>query len=134
MENVDVRENGVLVAALLAVLTDWDKAEVRAGRRGEYRTTGASMYRIRELNEQEKQQVMLACGTLGIDVDEDDLSEIFTGGFEYQASYSCNRFVTGTGSGITLTSNERRILDRAASILIKKEKAAAAVLTMPRAA
>lgn len=126
--------HGLVVAALFALLTDWDKAETRQGRRGEFRTTGANMYRIRELQPEETEQIKMLAATFGIDTDEEDLQEMFSGEYEYQISYACNRFATKSGKyaqGPRLTSQELRTLERAKQILAQKEGAATQFLTTP---
>lgn len=131
-----VQDKGLLVAALFALVTNWEDAETRTGRRGDYRTTGASMYRLRNLDEEELDQVKLMCGVFGLDYDEDDLAVFFAGDYEYQVSYACNRFATKAGglASSRLTSQERRTLDRAAEILASKEDVARPFLTTPRRA
>lgn len=135
--NVPVNEQGsnqgLIVAALFALVTDWDEQETRQGRRGEYRTTGASMFRIRTLQEDEADSIKAIAGTFGLDLDDDELQEIFSGDYEYQISYACNRFESKTGgiAGGRLTQNEMRTLERAKTILLNKEAAATRILTTP---
>ena len=123
-------DKGLIVAALLAVVTDWERAEVRSGRRGEYRTTGASMYRLRELSAEDADVLKTLCGALGIDEDEKELLASFAGDYEFQVSYACNRFATKAGSigAQRLTNNELRTLERAKQIVAAKSSAASVVL------
>lgn len=131
---VSSTKNGTLVAALVAAITNWDEAETRQGRRGDFKTTGANMIRLKELDSSEREQLSLVCGAMGCDLDDEELEELFAGSFEFQVSFSCNRFPVSSASGPALTMAERRVLDKAAGILVRKEKAAAELLTMPRAA
>lgn len=125
IETPTLIDNGVLVAALFALVTDWDQAEIRAGRRGEYRTTGASMHRLRTLTTDEIGQLVATAGTVGVNTDEGELLVFFGGDYEYQVSYACNRFATrATVGGQRLTANEQRTLERAQSILQSKPRAA----------
>ena len=90
------------------------------------------MYRIRELNPQELEVIKIVVGALGLEADDESLTETFAGDFEYQVSYACNRFATVSGGRQPrLTANEMRTLERARGILANKEQAAAAVLTAP---
>lgn len=133
VESVPLETNRIL-AALLAVLTNWERAEVRQGRRGEYRTTGASLVRIRALDdEKEIEAIRMVTGLLGMDIDDDDLEEIFSGDFEYQVSYACNRFPTaGSAARVPrLTQNETRTLQRASTIIASKGDAALRIFDTP---
>lgn len=126
------KDSGLMVAMLLALTTSWEQAEIRSGRRGEYRTTGASMFRFRDVTPEVAEMLTTTCGTLGVDVDEDAIRELFSGEFEFQISYACNRFSTRPAiGGQRLTSNEVRTLERAKAILVSKEQAATAVFTAP---
>ena len=90
------------------------------------------MERLRELAPEELDSVQAVCGALGLDVDNEELREFFSGDFEYQASFAVNRFETkATGGGQRLTQNELRTLERAKLILGRKERAAASFLTQP---
>lgn len=119
------QKTAVVIAALIAMSTNWDQAEVRTGRRGQYRTTGASMIRLREVKPEIGEQVAHIAGMLGLELDDEDIEEMFNGDFEFQISYACNRFATKTGTiGSTrITQNEMRTLERAAEILKRKDSA-----------
>lgn len=125
--------NVSMIAALLAISVNWDddnSVTVKEGRRGEYRTTSAQMERIRVLNDEEAQELANIAGSMGLDVSEGELKEFFSGDFEYQISYACNRFATVTGGRTQrLTAKELRTLEQARNILADKEAAAARFLT-----
>lgn len=130
--NKQSADHGLIVAALLAAVTNWDETETRIGRRGQYHTTGASMYRIRQLTPEEADSVKVIVGTLGVDLDDEDITEIFDGEHEFQVSYACNRFEVRGGVGSQrLTQNEMRTLERAKLILVNKEAEATRILTTP---
>lgn len=120
----------LLVAALFSILTNWDETEARTGRRGEYRTTGASMFRVRELQDEDKAILAASCAALGVDVESEEIDEIFGGDYEYQVSFACNRFPSKSVSvaGIRLTGNEMRTVERLKQIAAKKPQAVAELL------
>lgn len=122
--------NQAVLAALFAIMTNWDEAEVRAGRRGEYRTTGANMFRLRELAGEERGRVEAACAAVGIGIESEEIDEMFNGDYEYQISFACNRFVSkgATVSGIRLTGNEMKAVERLRVIAEKKPQAVAELL------
>lgn len=115
----------LVLAALFALATNWDSTESRTGRRGEYQTTGASMFRIRELGEDERAVIEATCASLGIEVSPDELDDVFKGDYEYQVSFACNRFPSKGSNvgGIRLTSNEMRTIERLRIIAEKKPQA-----------
>lgn len=123
--NTTETSNNLILAALMALATDWDHAEQRMGRRGEYRTTGANMIRMRELTDEEKQAVVAGASALGMDVDEEDLEDVFSGTHEYQASFAVNRFTMKNASygGLRLTQNEARTIERLRTIAERKPEA-----------
>lgn len=129
-----VEEQGVtkqvILAALVVLLADWDNAQKRTGRRGEYLTTGALSTRFRELPEEVQRGCMEAVGSLGLDVNDGELDAFFNAGHEYQVSYSINRFgASGSSTGKTLTSNELRSVERVRTLIEKKGKAVLDKLT-----
>ena len=121
-----------VVVAVLAIATNWNFAEVRPGRGSDHLTTGAQSEQIRELSADEIDSVQAVCGAFGIDVDDDELREFFSGEYRYQGSFSVNRFETAARrGGQRLTQNELRTLERAKLILGRKERAAASFLSQP---
>lgn len=128
-----VEEQGVtkqvILAALVVLLADWDSAQKRTGRRGEYLTTGALSTRFRELPEEVQRGCMEAVALLGLDVNDGELDAFFNAGHEYQVSYSINRFGASGSSGKTLTSNELRSVERVRTLIEKKGKAVLDKLT-----
>src|SRR6266702_5265698 len=136
MINTEQSNTQLILGALFALAVDWESAETRTGRRGQYQTTGASMFRIRELSEDERAILEATCAALGMELAPEDLDEIFQGEFEYQVSFACNRFSSkgSVVSGVRLTSNEMRTIERLKAIAEKKPEAVRELLQPRRAA
>ena len=121
-----------IVAELLAIIVNWPETESRIGRRGEFYTTGAQMVRVRELDEEELSRLTSMATALGLDYDEEELKKVFSGDFEYQVSFACNRFPSksgkAAGGGMRLTANEMRAVERLRAISEKKPQAVAQAL------
>lgn len=121
---------GLVLAALLAVITNWNETEARQGRRGEYHTTGANMVRVSELTDDEKELVIAAANAIGVDCTDEDIAEVFDGEYEYQASLSCNRFGRkgSNVAGVRLTQNDMRTVERFRRIAESKPQAIEQIL------
>lgn len=105
----------VFLAAMMVLLTDWENTERRQGRRGEYATTGAQSFRLREIPRDMAAAIAQSLSTLGFELSEDDIAQCFANEFDYQVSFSINRFPLKQTAGLTAT--DMRAIERVRAIM-----------------
>lgn len=103
------------MAALLVLMTDWDGVEQREGRRGTYATTGANSFRLREIPEQTTRALVETLHALGHEISPDDVQACFQDEYDYQVSYSINRFPLKKQAG--LSTADVRAIDRVRELM-----------------
>lgn len=111
----DGSSKSAFMAAMLVLLTDWSETERRQGRRGEYATTGAQSFRLREIPGDVVQAIQASLEALGHEVSEEEIAQCFDNEFDYQVSYSINRFPLAKTSG--LTSADVKAIDRVKTLI-----------------
>lgn len=118
------QDSELLIAALLVMFTNWDNTETREGRRGKYHTTGASQLpRMKTIPKDIKSNLISIANSIGMDIEEEEIDELFSGLHEYQLSFAINRFESRTGDGISLTSREQKAVQTVVELLARKPEA-----------
>lgn len=105
----------LLVGTLLVLLANWPDAEARTGRRGTYLTTGAQSFRARTLPPELIDTIHRLCETFGVTKTEKEIKHIFSGIYEYQVSFSVNKFQIRKQP--SLTQLEQRAIEKIRQIL-----------------
>lgn len=105
----------LLVGSLFALLTNWQNAEARVGRRGTYLTTGSMSFRVRTLTPELKQTLINALPVLNIGIEEKDLDALFSGQHEYQISFAINKFRSKVNSDFSAI--EQRAIEKVRALL-----------------